>query len=134
MISSCYGSMTVTPISSSHITFLCLDIHVDMLNFHTPVHIKSTNHQQYLCIFSYHFPSTKGSIPLKLSSLSTHLQPLQQSICFHLCFYLPSLPSPLSPTNVWFSSGKHCLILKVSKIGAHVTSKLYGVYIPIYLT
>ena len=53
-LNSCYPVRVTWTISSSLVTFLDIDIFVDRSGFCTSVHIKSTNHQQYLHFSSCH--------------------------------------------------------------------------------
>ena len=54
--------------SRSHVTFLDVDVHIDQGQLRTSIHIKPTNHQQYLHYHSCHPISTKRSIPYSLAT------------------------------------------------------------------
>ena len=49
-----------------HVIFLDFDVRIDQGQLHTSVHIKPTNHQQYLHYHSCYLISTKCSIPYSL--------------------------------------------------------------------
>ena len=63
-----FSSVNFTSYSSStRVTFLDVDIFLSNSKFHTSVHIKSTNKQQYLHYNSCHPARTKRSLPFSLS-------------------------------------------------------------------
>ena len=83
------GSTITTPsiLSQSHVTFLDVDVCIDEGQLCTSVHIKPTNHQQYLHNHSCHPISTKCSIPYSLATRGWF-------ICIHpkdLCTYTSNL-------------------------------------------
>ena len=62
--------------SQSHVTFLDVDVHIEQGQLRTSVHIKPTNHQQYLHYHSCHPILPKRSIPYSLATWG-------RCICFH---------------------------------------------------
>ena len=66
-LNSSFSVSFTSSISDSQITFLDIDIHLQQNKFETSVHIKPTNHEQYLHYNSCHPSHTKRSIPFSLS-------------------------------------------------------------------
>ena len=62
-LNSCYPIHFIWKTSSSHVTFLNINVQIDHGQFRTSVNVKPTNLQQYLQYHSCHPISTEHSIP-----------------------------------------------------------------------
>ena len=89
-----YSSEFIWSISSSHVTFLGINKHVDKLSLHILLHVKPT----IISTSSVKFPFTKCSLPFSQGIHDRHMCALDLS---NLIFCLPSLH---------FSSSLHCQI------------------------
>ena len=84
LISLNSSTVSIPSTSPSYVTFLDVDVRIENGHFHTSVHIKPTNSQQYLHYYSCHPTSTKCSIPYSLATRG-------RRICNHLQTYTSNL-------------------------------------------